>query len=129
LFDEELWESNDILFHFAESITIPWVTTPDTVAVNPFVNNPSAFAQWMATNGLTPNSVGGGPAVERQQQEQLQQAQHFLQQAMNAAQQLQRGTSQGSCTIHSSFWSKVSLSLEFRMKCYSWEEFVSMSWD
>lgn len=81
-----------------ESITIPWVTTPDTVAVNPFINNRSAFAHWMANNGLMPSSSLSAAQMneqQMQQQEQLQQAQHFLQQAMSAAQQIQRGSSQG----------------------------------
>jgi SHAQKYF class myb-like DNA-binding protein len=86
-----------------EPITIPWVTTPDSVAVNPFLNNPAAFAHWMASNGLMPASASthrGSDGqltndMQRQQQEQLQQAQHYLQQAMSAAQQTQRGTSQG----------------------------------
>jgi len=86
-----------------EPITIPWVTTPDSVAVNPFLNNPAAFAHWMASNGLMPSSATtqrGSEGqqtndIQRQQQEQLQQAQHYLQQAMSAAQQTQRGTSQG----------------------------------
>ncbi len=79
------------------------MTTPDTVAVNPFINNPSAFAHWMASNGLMPGSSSMNATQvaeqQRQQQEQLQQAQHFLQQAMSAAQQIQRGSSQGSCKI------------------------------
>jgi SHAQKYF class myb-like DNA-binding protein len=88
-----------------DSITIPWVTTPDTLAVNPFLNNPAAFAHWMAANGLMPGMMPGNnnaplspiqaAEIQRQQQEQLQQAQHFLQQAMSAAQQNQRGSSQG----------------------------------
>eukprot|EP01113_Clastostelium_recurvatum_P007381 TRINITY_DN1343_c0_g1_i1.p1 TRINITY_DN1343_c0_g1~~TRINITY_DN1343_c0_g1_i1.p1 ORF type:complete len:356 (+),score=81.16 TRINITY_DN1343_c0_g1_i1:75-1142(+) len=35
-----------------ESINIPWLTSPDTIQANPFLNNPQAFAQWMMTNGL-----------------------------------------------------------------------------
>jgi len=56
------------------------------------VNSSSAFGQWMASNGLLPNSMANNfnatEAVEfqKQQQEQLQQAQRWLQQAMAAAQ-------------------------------------------
>jgi SHAQKYF class myb-like DNA-binding protein len=80
----------------AEPITIPWVTTSDSVAVNPFLNNPAAFAHWMASNGLmSPQRADGNNDIQRQQQDQLRQAQHYLQQAMSAAQQTQRGASQG----------------------------------
>lgn len=88
----------------SESISVPWITSPDSIAVNPFLNNPAAFAQWMANNGLVPGIHPGTGAplspsqaadLQRQQQEQLQQAQHFLQQAMAQAQQSNRGSSQG----------------------------------
>lgn len=88
----------------SESISVPWIAHHDSIAVNPFLNNPAAFAQWMATNGLVPgvHPTTGAPLspsqaadLQRQQQEQLQQAQHFLQQAMSHAQQSNRGSSQG----------------------------------
>lgn len=88
----------------SESISVPWMTSHDNMAVNPFLNNPSAFAQWMASHGLVPGiNPGTGAAMSpnqagelhRQQQEQLQQAQHYLQQAMHTAQQSNRGSSQG----------------------------------
>eukprot|EP00026_Physarum_polycephalum_P010788 Phypoly_transcript_10968.p1 GENE.Phypoly_transcript_10968~~Phypoly_transcript_10968.p1 ORF type:complete len:327 (+),score=63.88 Phypoly_transcript_10968:45-983(+) len=87
-----------------ESISVPWITTHDSMAVNPFLNNPSAFAQWMANHGLVPGihpatgatlSPNQASELHRQQQEQLQQAQHYLQQAMHSAQQSTRGSSQG----------------------------------
>eukprot|EP01112_Ceratiomyxa_fruticulosa_P010415 TRINITY_DN2759_c0_g2_i2.p2 TRINITY_DN2759_c0_g2~~TRINITY_DN2759_c0_g2_i2.p2 ORF type:complete len:365 (-),score=71.03 TRINITY_DN2759_c0_g2_i2:132-1226(-) len=109
-----------------DSLTIPWLTSPDSMQVNPFLKNPQAFAQWMVANGLMPPdpsltsssstldgrnmgsdgeesrakrlSLGGISAdLVRQQQEQLYQAQQYLQQAMSAAQQNQHSTSQGPC--------------------------------
>lgn len=91
----------------SESITVPWMASAhnqDNAAQNPFLNNPSAFAQWMATSGLVPGvhpgtgaTLSANQAVElhRLQQEQLQQAQHYLQQAMHTAQQSNRSSSQG----------------------------------
>jgi SHAQKYF class myb-like DNA-binding protein len=89
----------------SETINVPWMGGhQDSVAVNPFLNNPSAFAQWMATHGLVPGIHPGTGAqlspsqsaeLHRQQQEQLQQAQQYLQHAMQNAQQSNRGSSQG----------------------------------
>jgi len=81
-----------------ETVTIPWVAATENVTVNPQLNNPAAFAHWMASNGLLPavintnTNINTTHAVEmqRQQQEQLQQAQQYLQQAMATAQQNQR---------------------------------------
>jgi len=83
-----------------DTVSIPWVTTPENMAVNPYLSNPAAFSHWMASNGLLPGVISPNfnpsHAVEsqRQQQEQLQQAQHYLQQAMTAAQQNLRGVQQ-----------------------------------
>jgi len=81
-----------------ETVTIPWVGATENVAANPQLNNPAAFAHWMASNGLLPavintnTNINTTHAIEmqRQQQEQLQQAQQYLQQAMATAQQNQR---------------------------------------
>jgi len=83
-----------------DPVSIPWVTSPENMTVNPYLSNPAAFTHWMASNGLLPGVVSPNfnpsHAVEsqRQQQEQLQQAQHYLQQAMTAAQQNLRSVHQ-----------------------------------
>lgn len=90
----------------SESISVPWMGShsQDSVAVNPFLSNPSAFAQWMATHNLVPGIHPGTGAqlsptqsaeLHREQQDQLQQAQQYLQHAMQNAQQSNRGSSQG----------------------------------
>jgi len=75
-----------------DAVTIPWVTSPENMAVNPYLSNPAAFSHWMASNGLLPGVISPNfnsshvVETQRHQQEQLQQAQHYLQQAMTAAQ-------------------------------------------
>jgi len=80
-----------------DNVSVPWLggdgaSQTTSGNINPFLNNPAAFAHWMASNGLLPGvlspNLNNPQAVElhRQQQEQLQQAQLYLQQAMSAAQ-------------------------------------------
>jgi len=68
-----------------ESLCIPWVSTSESMSINPALNSPSAFVQWMQSTGLMSGSSGNiNQSIEsqRKQQEQIHQAQNFLQQAM-----------------------------------------------
>eukprot|EP01105_Mastigella_eilhardi_P022585 TRINITY_DN5576_c0_g1_i1.p1 TRINITY_DN5576_c0_g1~~TRINITY_DN5576_c0_g1_i1.p1 ORF type:complete len:297 (+),score=133.69 TRINITY_DN5576_c0_g1_i1:13-903(+) len=63
-----------------EFVTVPWVATADSLALNPWINNPQAFAQWMATNNLISGEQTA--EVQLQQQQLLMHAQHCLQQLL-----------------------------------------------
>jgi len=70
-----------------DTFVVPWLTSQSETnsTSNPFLNNASAFSNWMAANGLITNSQPD----QQLQHDQLQQAHLYLQQALTAhAQQL-----------------------------------------
>jgi len=85
-------------------VSMPWISAPSEQATStPYLNNPTTFAHWMASNNLLPavmsaTDLNSSQAIElhRQQQEQLQQAQQYLQQAMAASQRALKGTEQAA---------------------------------
>jgi len=56
---------------------------------HPLINDPAAFAHWMASNGLLPGVLSQEANLElyREQQEQLQHAQEYIQQVLSASEQ------------------------------------------